>query len=91
VFLVFAQACIRCFFWNALCCVDQDSLKRFYFFSDEFGSGETNGLYSGAKRNAAAQKRTAAAIKYFNDMALSYTRPKRQSLSNGQALLFSLV
>ena len=44
VFLVFAQACIRCFFWNALCCVDQDSLKRFYFFSDEFGSGETNGL-----------------------------------------------
>jgi hypothetical protein len=51
----------------------------FYFFSEKFCAGETNDLWSGAKRNATAQTTTDTAIKYFNDMTGSYTRPKRQS------------
>jgi hypothetical protein len=43
--------------------------KTIYFVSDKFGGDGTDDLRSGAKRNAAAQTRAAAATSNRNDMA----------------------
>jgi hypothetical protein len=42
--------------------------KTIYFVSDKFGGDGTDDLRSGAKRNAAAQTRAAAATSNRNDM-----------------------
>jgi hypothetical protein len=54
--------------------------ETIYLVCDKFGGDETDDLWPGANRNAATQKRTAAAIRYRGDMVGKYARPKRRSL-----------
>jgi|RhiMethySRZTD1v2_1073278.scaffolds.fasta_scaffold352415_1 hypothetical protein len=65
--------------------------ETIYLVSDEFGGDETNDLWAGSKRNAAAQKRIAAAIRYRSVIAGRYARPKQQSLLTTKECAISLV
>ena len=75
---------------GAVASLDKTS-ETIYLVWDKSGGDGTDDLWPGAKRNAATQKRTAAAIRYRSVMAGKYAPPKQRSLLTIKECAISLV